>query len=144
MATETDTNRPRRIAQWLLAILGAVNCIVIPMMFASQTPLFPAPGLYLIEIALVGVLGLVSVVSEYHDHPRWQMVPWLAAGILLAFVVLGGFSIGFFLIPATLAFLIVGVLENRRAERGLVHHLGLFVIAAVVQGAIMMVPVMFA
>lgn len=142
MSREINTSRGARIAEWLLAIVAVVNCIVVPFLFAqNQSALFPLPGLYFIEIALVGVLGLVSVVNEHREDSRWRTVPWIVAGILLAFVLLGGFSIGFFLIPATMAFLGIGVLGGRRQNRRMIYHVGLFLVAAAVQATVMLTAI---
>ena len=144
MSTEANSSRLARITEWLLATVGVVNCIVVPFLFAqNQSDLFPLPGLYFIEIALSGVLGLISVVNEHHEDSRWQMIPWIVAGILLAFVLLGGFSIGFFLIPATVAFLGIGILGDRHSSRRMVYHAGFFLVAAAVQATIMLIAVMF-
>lgn len=144
MPSQTNLTRLTRIAEWLLAIVAVVNCIVVPFLFIqNQSTLFPLPGLYFIEIALSGVLGLISVVIEHDENSPWHMVPWIVAGILLAFVVLGVFSIGFFLIPATVAFLGVGILGDRRLDRRMVYHVGLFLVAAAVQATIMLTAVVF-
>lgn len=144
MATQLNLNRLSRPAEWILAVVGAANCIVVPFFFVEgQSPLFPFPGLYLIEIALLGVLGLISIIVEQNEDSRWRVVPWAVAGILLAFVVLGAWTIGFFLIPATLAFLLAGVLGDRRLNRPLVNHAGVFLIAAIVQAAVMLTAVLF-
>ncbi len=96
-----------------LAVAGAANCVIVPLFFASmQQPLFPLPGLYLLEIALVGLAGLASLLPAASPENRWGWVPWAAAGVLLAFVILGAWTIGFFLIPAALAFLVAGVLTR--------------------------------
>ena len=144
MSRGVNSGQVLRIAEWLLAIVGVVNCVVVPFLFAqNQSDLFPLPGLYFIEIALSGVLGLISVVIEHHEDWRWRTVPWIVAGILLAFVVLGGFSIGFFLIPATIAFLGVGFLGDRHRSRRMVSHVGHFLIAAAVQATIMLIAITF-
>jgi len=127
-----------RAGEWIAVLIGAVNCILVPLAFAqSQENLFPLPGLYFIEIALVGLLVLAFVALRPGLGGRWLALPWVAAGIILAFVFLGGFSIGFYLIPALVAFVVVGWLADRRAggKRGM--YLGLLVVAAVTQGSIM-------
>lgn len=126
-----------RAGEWLAALIGAGNCILVPMAFAgSQENLFPLPGLYFIQIALVGALVLAFVALRPGLGVRWLALPWLAAGIILAFVVLGGFTIGFYLIPALIAFIAIGLLAVR--QRGSVaQHFGFMVAAAVGQGAIM-------
>jgi hypothetical protein len=126
------------MAEWLAALVGAVNCIFVPLAFAqNQGRLFPLPGLYFVEIALLGVLVLVFVAARTGLEARWLALPWIAAGIVLAFVILGGFSIGPYLIPAFLAFVVTGVLVDIQTGRAMAKHLGILVVAAVAQGALM-------
>jgi hypothetical protein len=120
-----------------LAIVAAINCVIVPLLFAQQRPLFPLPGLYLIEIITLGILGLTGLLIIESRSPFWQAVPWIAAGVLLAFVILGGFSIGFFLIPATVAFLLAGYLQNRIEGGPLSKYIGLILITTILQATLM-------
>lgn len=122
-----------------LAIVAAINCAVVPMLFAQQRPLFLLPGFYLIEVAVMGILGLTGLLVVESRSPFWRAVPWASAGILLAFVILGGFSIGFYLIPATIAFLLAGFLLNWLEEGSVSKQIGLFLIAAVLQTTLILV-----
>jgi hypothetical protein len=114
------------------------------MFFAQQRPLFPLPGLYLIEIAVLGISGLTGSFLGETFSPFWRAVPWIAAGALLAFVLLGGFSIGFYLIPATVAFLLAGFLLNRIEKGPVSKYIGLFLITAILQATLMMILVQIA
>ena len=132
-----------RAGEWVAALIGAVNCVLVPAIFAqSQGDLFPFPGLYFVQIALVGVLVLAFVVARSRPKTRWPALPWVAAGIMLAFVVLGGFSIGPFLVPAFLAFLVTGVLVDVQTGAALARHIGLLIVAAVIQGALMALAIL--
>jgi hypothetical protein len=131
----------KRLLEWVAAVIGAANCVIIPLLFApNQQPLFPLPGLYLVEIALIGLLVLAAVILR----PSWGgRASWIAAGILLPFVLLGGFTIGFLLIPAVIAFVLVGLLSNASGgERA--KQIGLLLLAAVLQGSLMLLLVLFA
>ena len=129
-----------RAGEWIAALIGAVNCILVPLAFAqSQENIFPLPGLYFIEIALVGLLILAFVALRPGLGARWLALPWVAAGIILAFVFLGGFSIGFYLIPALVAFVVVGRLGDGQAGRARGGHFGLLLVTAVIQGAFMVI-----
>jgi hypothetical protein len=131
----------KRIFLWLLALLGAANCVFIPILFTAsiQQPFFPVPGLYFLEIALIGLLGLISVIREQSNFPHWLgNVPWIAAGVLLTFNILAGFTIGFYLIPATLSFLAVGFILSEQKSQKIWQSLGLFLIAAISQAALML------
>jgi hypothetical protein len=125
-----------RVGQWLAALIGALNCVLVPALFAEQNA-FPLPGLYFIQIILVG-LGVLGIVAA---RPRkglpWLAWPWAAAGVMLAFVVLGGFSIGPYLVPAFLAFVVTGVLVDLEGGGAMARHAGLLLVAAVIQAAVM-------
>lgn len=135
----SDRNASLRLMEWLAAVTGAIICVVVPLLFAQRQGWdFPFPGLYFIEIALCGVLVMTYVALRLRLLPAWGIVPWTAAGIILAFVILGGFSIGPFLIPALIGFLAGGVLGDLQSGTPLAQRLGIFLVAAVVQGASML------
>ena len=133
-----------RAGEWVAALVGAVNCILVPAAFAeSQGSLFPFPGLYLVQIALVGVLVLAFVALRSRLPARGSALPWLAAGTMLAFVVLGGFSIGPYLTPALLAFVVTGVLVDLQDGESMARHVGYLLVAAVAQAGVMMAMTLF-
>lgn len=125
----------RRMLEWIAVLIGAANCIVVSVAFWQGD--FPFPALYLIQIALLGFFVAVFTAMRPQLGTRWNVLPWVAAGILLAFVILGGFSIGPFLIPAFLAFTIVGLLVDAQTHGSISRHAGLLFVAAVAQGALM-------
>ena len=121
--SQTGNYRVARLLEWIAALVGAVNCVLVPLVFAS--------------LSLVGLLVLAFVVLRPGLGVRWLARPWLAAGVMLAFVVLGGFSIGFYLVPALVAFVVVGWLADGQAGGNRGTHFGLLVVAAVIQAAVM-------
>lgn len=96
MNISTHKSSMLRPLEWLAALIGAINCILVPGLFAQQGRSFPLPFLYFLEIILLGVLVLLFVARRPQLDDRWHALPWAAAGVILAFVILGGFSIGFF------------------------------------------------
>jgi hypothetical protein len=130
-----------RLLEWAFAIFGAVVCLVVVLLFASLQPdqLWPLPGIYFIEVALLGVLVAASrAMDALPGSAAWGAVPWVGAGVLMSFVILGGFSIGPFLFPAMLAFWLAGVFADLRQRRRLAGHLVLAILAALLQGALML------
>jgi len=129
----------KRVFLWLLAFAGVANCVFVPLLFAAsmQLPFFLLPGLYFIEIAALGLLGVVSVVRAQSTPSGWLgNIPWITAGVLLAFNILGAWTIGLFLIPGTVSFLGVGffLAERQKIWQGL----GLFLVAAIAQAGLML------
>lgn len=122
----------KRVLPGIPAFVGAANCVYVPflLMGGLQQPLFPQPGVYFLEIAALGVLGWVSVLSA-----RGWFMPWLVAGVLLVFNVLGAWTIGLWLIPATICFLGTGFLHPHRVS--ISQGLAWFVTGILVQGLLM-------
>jgi hypothetical protein len=130
-----------RFIEWFLSLLCAINCLGVALLFAGEQPgsFWPAPGIYLIEIAILGVFGLSSQSLNLPEkHPSGSAVPWLIAGALLAFVILGGFSIGPYLIPATVGFWVAGAISDHRHGRSVGNHIVLSFLAIVAQGTIIL------
>ena len=120
-----------------ITFVGTIDVFVIPMLFAmNQDPLFPLPGLYFIEIALVGLLAAYSIFSR-----RWQPVPWIASGILAAFVLLGAWTIGFYLTPAMLAYAAAAVLLAGPQPAKVFRYAGFALLAALIQAGVMLLLV---
>ena len=139
MSDSGNIKNSLRVGEWIAAIAAALTSLVVPLMFAQAGGRdFPLPALYFIEIALLGLLVLGYVARRPRWGSRWGILPWAAGGINLAFVILGGFSIGPFLIPALIGFLAVGVLGDLQSGTPLAQRLGIFLVAAVVQGASML------
>ncbi len=117
-----------------LAVLGALDCILVPLLFTSgQQPLFPLPGLYLLEIGLAGSGACWLILQRRAPH-----APWIAGGILLAFVILGAWTIGFFLTPALLGFTGAGALWLGKPDKEMLRAFGIFMLAAILQAALML------
>jgi hypothetical protein len=132
----------RRIIQWVLAAIGAGICIGAAAAFwrSQSDHLWPIPGLYLIEVAALGVVGFVSLTVRAQAGSGWRIVPWIVTGVLLAFVILGAWTIGQPLFPALLAFLIAAILASLQSKR-LIRYLGALLMAGTVQAGVMLAVV---
>lgn len=142
----------RKLELGLVFISAFLNTVVAVISGAQQaafpgTPwqnLFPFPLLYLIEIIALSFLAILSSMpaETEGDRPGWMpALIWIAAGGLLAFVILGGFSIGFYLIPGMLAFVGAGILADRRQNLNIIGHVGVMFLTASIQAALMLVLV---
>jgi hypothetical protein len=129
----------RRIVQWVLAAIGAGICIGTAIAFwrYQMDDLWPIPGLYLIEVAALGVAGFASLTLLANSGSGWRIVPWIVTGILLAFVILGAWTIGQPLFPAMLAFLIAAILAGLQSKR-LIRYLSVLLMASIIQAGVML------
>jgi len=143
-----DSNPRLRTLEWVFSILGALNCIVISILFSfSQIQLpdwdfsniWPFPAIYLIEIITLGIICVIAVAKDQNQpNSFWSGIPWICSGILLAFVILGAWTIGFFLIPAMVLFLLVGIMSDRRLKGNTPLHLIFFVSAGIGQSILVL------
>ena len=132
-----------RSFEWVFSVLGALNCVLVSILFSfSQIQLpdgdlskiWPFPAIYFIEIITLGIMCVIAVAKN-QNLPKsiWSGIPWICSGILLAFVILGAWTIGFFLIPAMVLFLFVGIMADRRIKGDIPLHLIYFVSGGIAQ-----------
>jgi hypothetical protein len=122
------------------AVLAALVCLIITiiiwMSVSAQQPMWVLPGLYLLEMLVVSV---VSATSFFIPDPRTIFIAWGAAGTLIAFSILGAFSVGFFYLPIAITFAIISVTRDIHNKHPLAAPLGVFLIAGMAQAALMLV-----
>ncbi len=133
-----------------MSILGAMNCILVAVIFmmpnitgAGLTSIWPFPLIYFIEISVLGIVCVIAVGKLRNNlESRWSGIPWICSGVLLALVILGAWTIGFFLIPAMILFLIVGILADRRTQGNIALHLIFYVSAGVIQASLVFITLL--
>ncbi len=81
---------------------------------------------------MIGVVADSPLCSR-----RWGWVTWGAAGAILGYSVLGAWTVGLLFLPAGIALLGAGLLADRRRNQSLFRHLGLLVLAALLQAGFM-------
>ncbi len=139
----TSSRRNTKRIRIVLSIIALINCALVIFQFASfetsgftekLSILWPFPLIYFIEILVIGLAVLpVSFTVNEDSHPFWAAIPWICAGLLLAFVILGAWTIGFFLVPAMILFIIIGVLGDRDTSGEIPLHIIYFIAAAIAQ-----------
>lgn len=142
--TNRNPNTRTRALEWLLSLLGALNCILVAVVFTSSQSagvelisIWPLPLIYFIEISILGILCVLAVgMLRNNSDSKWFAIPWICSGVLLAFVILGAWTIGFYLIPAMILFLIVGILADKRTKGEISLHIIYYVSAGIVQAII--------
>ena len=139
-----------RWVEYILAVLGAGICIGGALLFSNPfvpfalTPpgrtLRPSLQFYLFELALLGFVGLVSVLANTSiDKFPWRAVTWFVVGAVTAFMWLGADSGGLLLLWAIAAFLIAALLADYREHYSIGGHLGLSAVAAILQAIIIQI-----
>ncbi len=136
------------LAEWLFVIFGVIVCLGVAALIGSQkSPLWPVPGFYLIEFTLIAIVGAVNQLVmtgtvAYSRTFAWlslKEIRWIIVGMLLPFVIFGGFSIGLLILPALLAFLIAGIISDWSSNNKVIIHIGIPVISAVIQGSLIII-----
>jgi hypothetical protein len=121
-----------------LAMVGGLACVVMTAVIWRSVSAFqgtwPLPGLYFLEMAAMGIVGAIAFVRR---GPYGAAITWAIAGIFAAFSVVGAWSVGFLYLPITLIFGIVSLSYDVRNRQPLIAHVGVCLIAAIAQAALM-------
>ena len=125
-----------------LAILGAILCATITLVlwvdFSAYQAIWPMPGLYFLELPGLTILCALLVLA---GKPRAGMFTWACAGGLVAFMLLGAFSVGFFYLPVVLVFISLGIVMLIKRKGPVALHLFVFMLAGVLQAALMLAAI---
>lgn len=122
----------------IAAGIGGGLCLLVAVSFAGiQEPMWPLPGLYLLESALLGSLGFWAVWHAAEDARRWLRVLWGSVGTLLGFGLLGIFTIGIPLLMAAALFMFVGISLYQRLGQRLFPGFLIVPLFALLQGGLM-------
>lgn len=144
----SDSSRLAGSIEWLLAALAGVACFALPALVLSspgnvpgQAPLWPLPGLILLEIALLGLAGFAGIAEVLPGTLRGPMAAWVACGALAALGAIGwyGVSVIFFALVPALLFGLAAVLADRRLNRGWREGLSTLVLSAGVNAVFVVV-----
>ena len=141
MQTARQTVVISRMEQFL-AILAAIACLFITLIcwssIRAQQTMWPLPGSYFMEMLALSVVSAFLVVR---GDPRGSLATWGTAGAMSVFSILGAFSVGFFYLPVALLFGVVSVSWDIRNKESLPTHLGVFLIAGIVQLLLMLIVI---
>jgi hypothetical protein len=129
----------------IATFLAAFNCVGVPVWIGlnqispgeSWLTLFPFPLMYLIEISLLGILGLISIFMHGHSN-GWRWILWVIMGILISFVILGAWTIGLFLIPGTILWILIGFSRAIRRRDPILRYVLVALIAGFVQTGVIL------
>ncbi len=122
-----------------LAVMAAAGCVVITvavwLSVSRVQPMWPLPALYLIEVTASSIVAVAAFLRGGRDG---RVVTWGAIGILAAFSILGMFSVGALYLPTTLVLAGVAVVSDVRNKAVLALHVGIMLLAGVVQAGVML------
>jgi len=121
-------------AESFLAIAAALACVLVTgilwPVIASRQPMWPLPGIYLIEIPM---LALAAASAVLLDSPMGGAIVWIAFGATAAFAGLAALSIGFLYFPEAAALGLAGILVVTKRRLSASFHLALGIAALVGQ-----------
>jgi hypothetical protein len=133
-----------RFLERLLALFGVLACLVIVILtwrvVSAQQPMWPLPGLYLIQVVALSIVGMFGALR---GDSYGGAVVWAVVGAFIAFVVLGALSIGSLFIPVVLAFALAAILLDVRLRRNILIEVAVCVAAGVAQAALMLAVIQF-
>ena len=132
----------KRTIEWGLAALGAILCIGGATLTwisqaASNSPsisLWPMPGLLLIEVALLGLVGFFGIVLEREQvSGHWGSLTWISCGALIALSAVGAMTVSVIVLLAvpSLAFGGAAILADRHRGRKLLSGVRVLVVSGI-------------
>lgn len=130
-----------KVVAFVGLVFGSSAALYSFLAVSGYQPVWPLPGLYRVEMIVASVIAFLVVFWE--DWFSATKV-WLMVGVLLAFVILGGWSVGPLFLPATWMFAIVRIGWNGRRAQDWLRSLGACAMAFVIQASLMVIVIRFA
>lgn len=140
--TPTQTKSTQKLER-LLAVIGTVLCLVAAVLvwqvLRAQQPVWPLPGLYLLEMLAASILGTWSIWND-ESRPALmrETVTWVTVGILYGFVIVGTFSVGLWFAPAASLIVFAAILSDLRQGHKLILNLSIGLVSVFAQAALML------
>ena len=139
---DTSQIQTTTLLEQILAILAALLSLIVTIFLwwsvNTLQPMWPLPALYFIEMA---VLGSLSAFIFFRGTHRGKFIVWDAAGAMIGFTILGALSVGFFYLPVVLIFAAIFLTSDVRTRQPIAAHLGVCLVAGVVQVMLMLAVV---
>ncbi len=141
---KTSTPKPPSVRglERLLAVVAALACLFITIAIwrdvSARQGMWPLPGLYFVELPAVAILGALAFLVGHRYTAR---ITWAAAGIYVAFGLLGAFSVGLCYAPIAIMFIMLAVLVMVRQEEPFLQSFAPFLIAAIAQAGLMLLAI---
>lgn len=129
-----------------LVVTGGVVCLIVSgfvwVVVGRQQLMWPVPDLYLLEMIAASMLSMFDILRNESNQPyiRGKLV-WAAIGVLLAFVVIGAFSVGLMYAPVAGLIGVAAILSDRRQGHSLGIHIGIGLAAALIQVGLILIVI---
>jgi hypothetical protein len=122
-----------------IAGLGAAACIAITVTIwislVSYQSIWLLPGAYFLELMTGAILCILSFLYCFQ---RASLVSWIYSGVLVVFIVLAGFTVGFLYIPVFIIFGGLSIYSDLKHKKPIFAHLGIFLCAGILQSGVML------
>ena len=126
----------------VLAAAAVATCLILTTVIwwsiSRQQDMWPLPAFYFLEMAAASLVGLGGI---YRGDVPGSRLAWAIVGVLAGFSIMGALSVGFFYLPVAALMGLAALWHDRQVWRRLPAHLGLALLAAVAQAALMLVLV---
>jgi hypothetical protein len=134
-----------RTLERFLAVVAAAACLAgairawqvayVPVPGSIEATSNPLPGLYLLEMLILSGAGAIGAFRD------WVKALWAVAGAILAFSVMGAWSIGLAFLPTAILFTLAALLATRRQRQNLTAHVVVWVSAGIAQVSVMLIVI---
>lgn len=121
----------------LALIVCFVTVVRLWQIIGAYQPLWLFPALYFLEMGAVSVLAWFALAITPQLSSRQIALAWGCVGVLMGFVILGMWSVGFFFIPTAALFAVTALFAERRHVRLIPAQLGIAILAMFTQMALM-------
>jgi hypothetical protein len=140
-----ETEKTTRTLERFLAVVATAACLAgairvwqvtyvsVPGSIAATSNLLP--GLYVLEMLILSGLGISSVFRN------WVKALWAVAGAILAFSVMGAWSIGLAFLPTAVLFTLAAILATRRQRQNLMADVAVWIGAGIAQVGVMLIVI---
>ncbi len=122
-----------------LAAVAAIGCLALTTAVwwgvSTMQTMWPLPALYLIEVATAAVVAAIAFIRA---GQRGRRIAWAVVGVLVAFSLLGLFTVGALYLPTVLILGGVCLTADLRNKSPLGPHLVIFLLGALTQSAVML------
>lgn len=127
-----------KIVSGIVASSSLVLSITLWISLASTQPTLPLPAGYFLELSLGALISFLAFLYFF----RWaSLISWIFSGILLVFCVLSGFSVGPLYLPILLIIIFLSYFSDKKHNKPLLIHFGVFLTAGLVQLSIMLLVI---